>query len=68
MRQTCRDRRSHTLTGDGVDVVFDGIGGSYLQRSYNMLRPTGRLIAYGLSATLQGERRQLRSTLTNLKD
>ena len=56
------------LTGDGVDVVFDGVGGSYLQRSYSTLRPAGRLIAYGLSATLVGGRRQLRTTLANLKD
>ncbi len=59
---------THRLTGGGVDAVFDGIGGSNLQRSYNTLRPAGRLIAYGLSATLQGGRRQLRSTLANLKD
>lgn len=58
----------HRLTGDGVGVVFDGIGGSNLQRSYSALRPAGHLIAYGLSATLEGGRRQLRSTLANLKD
>jgi NADPH2:quinone reductase len=58
----------HRLTGEGVGVVFDGIGGSNLQRSYSALRPAGHLIAYGLSATLEGGRRQLRSTLANLKD
>lgn len=58
----------HRLTGDGVGVVFDGIGGSNLQRSYSALRPVGHLIAYKLSATLAGGRRQLRSTLANLKD
>lgn len=57
----------HRLTGEGVGVVFDGIGGSNLQRSYWALRPAGRLIAYGLSATLGGGR-QLRSILANLKD
>jgi NADPH2:quinone reductase len=54
--------------GDGVDVVFDGVGGSYLQRSYSTLLPAGRLIAYGLSGTLVGGRGQLRTTLANLKD
>ena len=58
----------HRLTGDGVGVVFDGIGGSNLQRSYCALRPAGLLIAYGLSATLGDGRRQLRSILANLKD
>jgi NADPH:quinone reductase-like Zn-dependent oxidoreductase len=27
-----------------VDVVFDGVGGSTLQRSWDMLRPGGRLV------------------------
>ncbi len=43
----------HRLTRDGVDVVFDGIGGSYLQRSYRALRQNGLLIAYGHTASLQ---------------
>jgi NADPH2:quinone reductase len=38
--------------GNGVDVVFDGIGGTHLRRSYAVLKPGGRLIAYGLSASL----------------
>lgn len=35
------------LTGDGVDVVFDVIGGSYVRRSYKTLRPGGLLINFG---------------------
>ncbi len=38
--------------GDGVDVVFDGIGGAHLRRSYAALKRGGRLVAYGLSAAL----------------
>ncbi|MBE9127601.1 MULTISPECIES: medium chain dehydrogenase/reductase family protein [unclassified Coleofasciculus] len=45
-------QRIQELTGDGVDVVFDGIGGSYLGRSYRTLRPKGRLVNYGFSSTL----------------
>jgi NADPH2:quinone reductase len=45
------------LTGDGVDVVFDGIGGSHLWRSYQTLRPGGLVIAYGLTASLEGGQR-----------
>jgi len=42
----------HRLTGDGVDVVFDGIGGTHIWRSRKALRPSGRVVAYGLTASL----------------
>ena len=41
------------------DMVLDGLGGTSLKRSFNLLRPGGRLVAYGLSALQQGERRSL---------
>jgi NADPH2:quinone reductase len=44
------------LTGDGVDVVFDGIGGAHIWRSRKALRPGGRVVAYGLTGSLQGGR------------
>jgi NADPH:quinone reductase len=44
------------LTGDGVDVVFDGIGGGHIWRSRRALRRGGRVVAYGLTAMLQGGR------------
>ena len=43
--------RIRALTGDGVDVVFDQIGGaSQLWRSYRCLRKGGRLIWFGVAA------------------
>ena len=39
--------RISSLTGDGVDVVCDAIGGSYVRRSYKTLRPGGRLVVFG---------------------
>ena len=36
-----------SLTGDGVDVVCDAIGGSYVPRSYKTLRRGGRLVVFG---------------------
>jgi NADPH2:quinone reductase len=41
------------LTNDGVDVVFDGIGGRHGWRSYRALRRGGRVVAYGLTSTLK---------------
>jgi len=43
------------LTGDGVDIVFDPIGGSHLWRSRRALRRGGRVVGYGLSTSLRGQ-------------
>jgi len=43
----------HRLTSDGVDVVFDGIGGSNLWRSRQALRPGGKVVVYGFTAKLR---------------
>ena len=42
-------------TRDGVDAVFDPVGGSHLWRSFSTLRGNGRLIAYGEMA-ITGEK------------
>ncbi|MBI3861074.1 MAG: zinc-binding dehydrogenase [Planctomycetia bacterium] len=44
------------LTGEGVDVVFDGIGGAHIWRSRKALRRGGRVVAYGITSTLRGGR------------
>jgi len=44
------------LTGDGVDAVFDGIGGDNLWRSRDALREGGRAVVYGFQAKLHGGR------------
>jgi NADPH:quinone reductase-like Zn-dependent oxidoreductase len=41
------------------DIVLDPLGGTSLRRSFDLLRPGGRLVAYGLSSMQQGERRSL---------
>jgi NADPH:quinone reductase-like Zn-dependent oxidoreductase len=46
----------HRLTSDGVDVVFDGIGGTHIWRSRKALRSGGRVVAYGLTSSLRGGR------------
>ena len=43
------------LTGDGVDAVFDPIGGSHMWHSREALRPGGRVVAYGNTTSLRGE-------------
>jgi len=44
------------LTGEGVDVVFDSIGGTHIWRSRKALRSGGRVVAYGLTGSLRGGR------------
>jgi NADPH:quinone reductase-like Zn-dependent oxidoreductase len=44
--------RIRNLTGDGVDVVFDAMGGPHLWRSYKALRSGGKLVSYGAHSAL----------------
>ena len=46
----------HRLTNQGVDVVFDGIGGTHIWRSRRAVGPGGKVVAYGLTASLRGGR------------
>jgi NADPH:quinone reductase-like Zn-dependent oxidoreductase len=45
----------HRLTGEGVDAVFDPIGGSHMWRSRQALRSPGTVVAYGTTTSLRGE-------------
>lgn len=47
--------------GAGVDVVLDAIGD--FKTSYSMLAPGGRLILYGVSKLMTGDRRNLPKTI-----
>jgi len=46
----------HRLTGEGVDAVFDSIGGTHIWRSRKALRSGGTVVAYGLTGSLRGGR------------
>jgi NADPH:quinone reductase-like Zn-dependent oxidoreductase len=48
-------REIHRLTGEGVDAVFDPIGGNHIWQSRKALRPGGRVVAYGTTTSLRGE-------------
>jgi NADPH2:quinone reductase len=43
------------LTSEGVDAVFDPIGGRHLWHSRQALRPGGRVVGYGTTTSLRGE-------------
>jgi NADPH:quinone reductase-like Zn-dependent oxidoreductase len=48
------------------DVVLDAIGGKSFRMSYSMLRPGGRLVAFGASSVVSGERRNPLAALRTL--
>jgi len=52
--------RVRELTGDGVDVALDGLGGALSLRSFRALRPGGRLVVFGHYATLAHGRKSWR--------
>ena len=43
------------LTSEGVDAVFDPIGGAHLWHSRQAMRPGGRVVGYGNTTSLRGE-------------
>lgn len=45
----------YRLTHDGVDVVFDPIGGTHLWQSRKVLRRGGKVIGYGLISSIRGK-------------
>ena len=45
----------HRLTSDGVDAVFDPIGGAHLWQSRKALRAGGRVVGYGLVTSIRGK-------------
>jgi NADPH:quinone reductase-like Zn-dependent oxidoreductase len=56
--------RIKSLTGDGVDVVFDPVGGArHVWRSNRALRKGGRLVWYGMAGTKKGGLRVIPFTL-----
>jgi NADPH:quinone reductase-like Zn-dependent oxidoreductase len=62
--------RMHDYTRPGwerdvgkFDVILDAVGGKSFRRSYSLLRPGGRLVAFGASAVVSGPRRNLVTAL-----
>jgi NADPH:quinone reductase-like Zn-dependent oxidoreductase len=45
--------------GEGVDIVLDALGGRDWKKGMSLLRPVGRLVAYGFANLATGERRNL---------
>jgi synaptic vesicle membrane protein VAT-1 len=44
--------------GEGVDIVLDPLGGNDWRKGLKLLRPCGRLVAYGFANMASGQRRR----------
>lgn len=53
--------------GRGADIILDPNGGTSFGMSYRMLAPLGRLIMYGMSSAVPGERRNWLQILWTLR-
>jgi NADPH:quinone reductase-like Zn-dependent oxidoreductase len=45
------------------DVILDAVGGKSFRTSYSLLRPGGRLVAFGASAVVSGEKKNIATAL-----
>jgi synaptic vesicle membrane protein VAT-1 len=45
--------------GKGVDIVLDALGGKDWKKGYDLLRPVGRLVAFGFANMASGETRSV---------
>lgn len=47
------------ISPKGVDIVMDPLGGSDTARGYNLLKPMGKVVTYGMANLLTGPKRNL---------
>ncbi len=48
-------KRIQELTNNGVDAVFDPIGGKNFKKSFKSLKPGGHLVAFGFYNAVKGK-------------
>ncbi|NXW77751.1 VAT1 protein, partial [Hirundo rustica] len=47
------------ISPKGVDIVLDPLGGSDTSKAFNLLKPMGKLITYGVANLISGQKRNL---------
>ena len=59
-------RTREIMSGRGVELVLDAVGGDSFKKGYRLLSPTGRLGMFGISSAATGKERSLGSMLRTL--
>lgn len=59
-------RTREIMSGRGVELVLDAVGGASFKKGYRLLSPTGRLGMFGISSAATGQQRSLSSMLRTL--
>jgi len=52
--------------GKGVDIVIDPLGGKYWKKSYQALKPSGRLLMFGVSSMSGGKSKSVARMIKTL--
>ncbi|XP_032392678.1 synaptic vesicle membrane protein VAT-1 homolog [Etheostoma spectabile] len=53
------------ISPKGMDIILDPLGGSDTHKAYNLLKPMGKLITYGTSNMLAGQKKNLLAVAKN---
>ncbi|KAF0033059.1 synaptic vesicle membrane protein VAT-1 homolog [Scophthalmus maximus] len=53
------------ISPKGLDIILDPLGGSDTHKAYNLLKPMGKLITYGTSNMLAGQKKNLLAVAKN---
>lgn len=59
-------RTREIMSGRGVELVLDAVGGDSFKKGYRLLSPTGRLGMFGISSAATGKERSLGGMLRTL--
>ena len=65
-RRTSPTEAMRITGGIGLDLIIDAVGPSSFRKDYEILRPGGRLVMYGLSEVQTGDKRDLPAVLRGL--
>jgi NADPH:quinone reductase-like Zn-dependent oxidoreductase len=59
-------RTREIMSGRGVELILDAVGGESFKKGYRLLSPTGRLGMFGISSAATGKERNVGSMLRTL--
>ena len=65
-RDFVKEVRHITGEKEPLDLVMDAIGGRSFGKSFSLLRPGGRLVCFGASSLVSGDRRNVPGTILRL--